>query len=524
MDKEIGSVMNEPRQHNPGGWLPKVNITFDDKKSMLILLMLYIVQGIPLGLSSTVPLIIYDRVSYLEMAYFAITAIPFCLKLLWAPIVESLYFPRFGKRKTWIIPSQLICGVLLIYGGAHGRLDRWVGEEDDVVHIFALCSYFTFLCFLMATQDIAVDGWALSKLRPEMRMYASSCNTAGQSIGINIAFVGFTVLSSQRICAYMYTFWIWLSGFFLDHSDISDGFVITIEPFATLSDLTLAFGVFTLVCTLPVFFQEEQEEYPILVELPNVVDMGPRVAPEKIRFSAKLVRKSYATVMEIMKKKPARLLSFVLVTFGLFFLAERPADLKLLEKGLSRDLFAALTPLMIPLEIFGPAVITMTMHKLSTADVLYRGMCLRLLSVLIYTVLIITTGIYYSEDDRSLLATALFYTFFLTVSLFRRFCGLILSVAFMSLFAQVSDPTIGGTYMTLLNTLYNFGEVFPNMLGLLLIDLLSHPMLSAIDALYTEVFISVLCGLILLPQYNTLLNQIISFEAEEWYVRRQELE
>ncbi|EJW77617.1 hypothetical protein WUBG_11474 [Wuchereria bancrofti] len=43
-------------------------------------------------------------------------------------------------------------------------------------------------------------------------------------------------------------------------------------------------------------------------------------------------------------------------------------------------------------------------------------------------------------------------------------------VSLMAFFAQVSDPTIGGTYMTLLNTLSNLGGNWPVTLILSLTD------------------------------------------------------
>lgn len=47
-------------------------------------------------------------------------------------------------------------------------------------------------------------------------------------------------------------------------------------------------------------------------------------------------------------------------------------------------------------------------------------------------------------------------------------------VAVMAFFAKVSDPTVGGTYMTLLNTVSNLGTNWPNTLALWAIDHLTY--------------------------------------------------
>jgi PAT family acetyl-CoA transporter-like MFS transporter 1 len=43
----------------------------------------------------------------------------------------------------------------------------------------------------------------------------------------------------------------------------------------------------------------------------------------------------------------------------------------------------------------------------------------------------------------------------------------------MSLFAKVSDPAIGGTYMTLLNTIANLGTMWPSTVAMRLLEPLS---------------------------------------------------
>lgn len=43
-------------------------------------------------------------------------------------------------------------------------------------------------------------------------------------------------------------------------------------------------------------------------------------------------------------------------------------------------------------------------------------------------------------------------------------------VAVMAFFNRISDPAVGGTYMTLLNTLANLGGNWPQTLALWLID------------------------------------------------------
>jgi len=47
------------------------------------------------------------------------------------------------------------------------------------------------LNFFAATQDIAVDGWALTMLTKENRSLASTCNSVGQTAGYFLGYVVF---------------------------------------------------------------------------------------------------------------------------------------------------------------------------------------------------------------------------------------------------------------------------------------------------------------------------------------------
>lgn len=58
--------------------------------NVALLLFLYVLQGIPLGLAGSIPLIMQSKsVSYKDQAYFSFVFWPFSLKLFWAPLVDS---------------------------------------------------------------------------------------------------------------------------------------------------------------------------------------------------------------------------------------------------------------------------------------------------------------------------------------------------------------------------------------------------------------------------------------------------
>lgn len=63
----------------------------------------------------SVPFLLKEHLSYSQLATFALSGYPYSLKLLWSPIVDSVFFKSVGRRKSWIIPMQLIVGTLMMY-------------------------------------------------------------------------------------------------------------------------------------------------------------------------------------------------------------------------------------------------------------------------------------------------------------------------------------------------------------------------------------------------------------------------
>ena len=138
-----------------------------DYSNILLLTFLYVLQGIPLGLGGSIPMLLQSRkVSYKDQAVFSFIYWPFSIKLLWAPLVDALYFQWFGRRKTWLVPTQYLIGVFMLFISSHvsDLLGTEADAEEGKVNIVTLTFVFFCLNFLAATQDIAVDGWALTML------------------------------------------------------------------------------------------------------------------------------------------------------------------------------------------------------------------------------------------------------------------------------------------------------------------------------------------------------------------------
>lgn len=154
------------------------------------LALLYFCQGLPGGfLAVALPVILLDRgVSMTEVGFASALSLPWTLKILWAPIVDRHGSRRFGRRKSWMLPSM---AAMLLCTLAIGRFD----PGRDLVIIAGL---FFALNLAAATQDIAVDGFAVSTLRGRELGLANSAQVGGFKLG-NLCGGGVLLAASARL-------------------------------------------------------------------------------------------------------------------------------------------------------------------------------------------------------------------------------------------------------------------------------------------------------------------------------------
>ena len=63
-----------------------------------------------------------------------------------------------------------------------------------------------------------------------------------------------------------------------------------------------------------------------------------------------------------------------------------------------------------------------------------------------------------------------YYAVLTCIFVLHRITLYIMFVAVMAFFARISDPLVGGTYMTLLNTFSNLGYLWPHSFSLWVVD------------------------------------------------------
>jgi PAT family acetyl-CoA transporter-like MFS transporter 1 len=146
--------------------------------SILVTLVLYILQGVVLGISTSVSLYLQSAgANWKQQGNYNLCGYPFSFKLIWAPIIDVFYIQRLGRRQTWLLPIQIILGTALII------LSFYIDSLIDGLRIASLTIFFFFITFLTASQDVCVDGWALTLFSTTNVIWQSTSQTIGQTLG-----------------------------------------------------------------------------------------------------------------------------------------------------------------------------------------------------------------------------------------------------------------------------------------------------------------------------------------------------
>lgn len=145
-------------------------------KKLGLLATLYFSQGLPYGFfTQALPVLMRkEGWSLGAIGLASLLVVPWALKFTWAPLVDRWYWPRIGRRRSWIIPLQ-IATALVLAGLALFAPTSVVGWLMVVVFV---------LNFLAATQDVATDGLAIELLPHAERGLANGVQVAGYRLGM----------------------------------------------------------------------------------------------------------------------------------------------------------------------------------------------------------------------------------------------------------------------------------------------------------------------------------------------------
>ncbi|MFY8082847.1 MAG: MFS transporter, partial [Rubrivivax sp.] len=103
--------------------------------------------------------------------------LPYTFKFLWAPLMDRFDLPGLGRRRGWLVLTQLaLAGALLALS---------LTSPQDGIRLFALLA--VTVAFVSASQDVVIDAWRTDVLPPAERGLGASLNVMGYRLAMIVS-------------------------------------------------------------------------------------------------------------------------------------------------------------------------------------------------------------------------------------------------------------------------------------------------------------------------------------------------
>lgn len=148
-------------------------------KNMLIIFLLGFSSGLPLLLvgGTLKAWLTRENVDISIIGYFTWAGMAYSLKFLWAPLLDRYTLFKAGRRRSWMIVTQVaLMGLLFMMAGLTPAHD-----------LYLMAAIATLIAFFSATQDIAIDAYRREILHDEELGLGSSMTMYGYRIAMLIS-------------------------------------------------------------------------------------------------------------------------------------------------------------------------------------------------------------------------------------------------------------------------------------------------------------------------------------------------
>lgn len=484
----------------------KVHNLNGDRWNLVKLLFLYILQGVPLGFSDAFPILLKSKkFSYYDQAIFSVSTWPFTFKILWAPLVDSIYCPSVGRRKMWLVPVYILLGTCLLVCSLY--INGWLSNTGDL-NVIPLTIVWLIINCLAATQDIVVDGWACSMLQKHNIHYSSMCNATGQSLGSFLGYGVVLLLRSEKFCNKWLRFYP------------KSGGIITLKGYLYFWGIVY----FVAAACVSKFKSEIQ---------PSAEQKGLGVL------------NTYKLLWDIIKLPNVKILGAIFLTGKIgFATVDTVTNMEFMEAGVSENNIVIIGIMVFLVKLVVPIAMTKTTSSTKSMDIYMQCIPYRLLHGLAFTLLLYYTPTLLRTGG---IVETCFYTMLGFTYITHQIFSFIMYVIYLSFVSKVSDPNFGGIYMTLLCTFANVSLAVTKTGSLWLVDVLTFKQCTTnsqnncaaptlikscraaggkcstiIDGFYAEIVISSILGVLWFYLIKKPLINLHLSDRKNWLVYNKE--
>ena len=164
-----------------------------------LLLVLGFASGLPLALTAGTlqAWLAADNVDIVAIGWFALVGQPYTYKFLWAPLMDRYAPPFLGRRRGWLLVTQLALAAAI----------GFMGTLTPANSAWLLGAAAFTVALLSASQDIVFDALRTDWLEPEERGAGAAVSVLGYRIAMLVSGAGALILADQWL-GWQATYWL----------------------------------------------------------------------------------------------------------------------------------------------------------------------------------------------------------------------------------------------------------------------------------------------------------------------------
>jgi MFS transporter, PAT family, beta-lactamase induction signal transducer AmpG len=133
-------------------------------------------SGLPLSLTGQAmqAWLTIEGVDIATIGFLGLVGVPYTFKFLWAPLMDRFEPPLLGRRKGWLVLTQLAMAAVL----------WWMASLSPRDAPLAFAGVAVLVAFLSASQDVVIDAYRTDVLAPRERGLGGSLAVFGYRVGM----------------------------------------------------------------------------------------------------------------------------------------------------------------------------------------------------------------------------------------------------------------------------------------------------------------------------------------------------
>jgi len=164
-----------------------------------LLLVLGFASGLPLALTAGTlqAWLAAEHVDIVAIGWFALVGQPYTYKFLWSPLMDRYVPPFLGRRRGWLLTTQLLLAAAIAFMGTLTPADSaWLLGATALA-----------VAFLSASQDIVFDALRSDWLERSERGAGAAVSVLGYRIAMLVSGAGALILADQWL-GWHATYWL----------------------------------------------------------------------------------------------------------------------------------------------------------------------------------------------------------------------------------------------------------------------------------------------------------------------------